>query len=383
MTRRVRSVVSLAVLGTGLTVLPAGACGQTVPTAAERPDAGRAPSQASPSPRSQGDPRPDVTAVGELQRQMNELRSDLLDAGEAAPEPPPARECPVCRSLAGAGEAPGCECGAAYAETDVPRLLAGKFRLTRRLGAGGMGAVYLARDLRLERDVAIKTLTTRSLGRLMGLKPEAWAMATVAHPAVARIHGIESWRGRPFLVVEFLAGGTLEDRLRQGPVPPAEAVPAIAALADALAALHAKGFLHGDIKPGNIGFTSSGAPKLLDFGLAHAVDDAAAAGGTLRYVSPEALAGRPADEADDIWSLCVVLYETVSGRHPFAGGGADQVAERTRRRRVARAAAPPAGPAAGGAVAAFAATVLAAPRPGRPASAGAFAEALRGVRRNP
>ena len=309
-------------------------------------------------------------------------RLRLLDAGEAAPEPPPARECPVCRSLAGAGEAPGCECGAAYAETDVPRLLAGKFRLTRRLGAGGMGAVYLARDLRLDRDVAIKTLVGTSALRLMQLKPEAWAMATVAHPAVAQIHGIESWRGRPFLVVEFLPGGTLEDRLQQGPVPPAEAVAAISALADALAALHEQGFLHGDIKPSNIGFTSSGSPKLLDFGLARSRDDAAAAGGTLRYVSPEALAGRPADEADDVWSLCVVLYETVSGRHPFAGGGADEVAERIRRQRVARASAPPAGPAAGGAVAAFAAAVLAAPRPGRPASAGAFAEALRGVRRN-
>ena len=308
-------------------------------------------------------------------------RLRLLDAGEAQTEPPAARECPVCGSLAGAGEPPGCECGPAYVETDVPQLLAGKFRLTRRLGAGGMGAVYLARDLKLDRDVAIKTLAGTSVLRLMQLKPEAWAMATVAHPAVAQIHGVESWRGRPFLVVEFLPGGTLEDRLGPGPVPPAEAVAAIAALADALAALHAQGFLHGDIKPSNIGFTAGGSPKLLDFGLARSRDDAAAAGGTLRYVSPEALAGRAAEEADDVWSLCVVLYETVSGRHPFAGGSADEVAERIRRQRLARAAQPPAGPAAGGAVAAFAAAVLAAPRAGRPASARAFAEALRGVRR--
>ena len=198
-------------------------------------------------------------------------RLQLLDApGAGSGEAPPAAECPVCRSVTEAGEAPACACGAAYVATAVPRLLAGKFRLTRRLGAGGMGAVYLARDLRLERDVAIKTLTERAGVRLVGLKPEAWAMATVTHPAVAQIHGVESWRGRPFLVVEFLAGGTLEDRLRDGPLAPAQAVSVVARLADALAALHEKGCLHGDVKPSNIGFTAEGSPKLLDFGVAHA-----------------------------------------------------------------------------------------------------------------
>ena len=308
-------------------------------------------------------------------------RLQLLDApGAGLGEAPPAEECPVCRSVTAAGEPPACTCGSAYVATEVPKILAGKFRLTRRLGAGGMGVVYLARDLRLERDVAIKILTERSAVRLVGLKPEAWAMATVTHPGVAQIHGVESWRGRPFLVVEFLAGGTLEDRLREGPLAPSQALSVVARLADALAALHEKGFLHGDVKPSNIGFTSEGSPKLLDFGLAHAVDDAAMMGGTLPYLSPEVLSGRTAEEADDVWSLSVVLYEMVAGRHPFAGGSADEVAERIRRQRLARAAPPPAGPAAGGAVAAFAAAVLAAPRAGRPASARAFAEALRGVR---
>ena len=308
-------------------------------------------------------------------------RLQLLDApGAGLGEAPPAEECPVCRSVTAAGEPPACTCGSAYVATEVPKILAGKFRLTRRLGAGGMGVVYLARDLRLKRDVAIKILTERSAVRLVGLKPEAWAMATVTHPGVAQIHGVESWRGRPFLVVEFLAGGTLEDRLREGPLAPSQALSVVARLADALAALHEKGFLHGDVKPSNIGFTSEGSPKLLDFGLAHAVDDAAMMGGTLPYLSPEVLSGRTAEEADDVWSLSVVLYEMVAGRHPFAGGSADEVAERIRRQRLARAAPPPAGPAAGGAVAAFAAAVLAAPRAGRPASARAFAEALRGVR---
>ena len=214
----------------------------------------------------------------------------------------------------------------------------------------------------------------------MGLKPEAWAMATMTHPAVAQIHGVESWRGRPFLVVEFLAGGTLEDRLRDGPLAPSQAVSVVARLADALAALHKKGFLHGDVKPSNIGFTSEGSPKLLDFGLAHAVDDATIVGGTLPYLSPEVLAGRPAAEADDVWSLCVVLYEMVSGRHPFAGGALEQVRSRIRRQRLS--AGVPAASAAPTAVGAFAASILTAPRAGRPGTAPAFAAALAEVSGN-
>ena len=193
-------------------------------------------------------------------------RLQLLNApGAGAGEAPPAEECPVCRCVTEAGAPPGCACGSAYVATEVPTRLAGKFRLTRRLGAGGMGAVYLARDLRLERDVAIKILTARSLGRLMGLQSEAWAMSTVTHPGVAQIYGVESWRGRPCLVVEFLAGGTLEDRLRDGPLAPAAAVSVVARLADALAALHEKGCLHGDVKPSNIGFTAEGGAEAAGF----------------------------------------------------------------------------------------------------------------------
>ena len=145
-------------------------------------------------------------------------------------------------------------------------------------------------------------------------------MATVNHPAIAHVYGIESWRNRPFLVVEFLPGGTLADRLRRGPVPAARAVDIGARLADALAALHEAGYMHGDIKPSNVGLTSDGSPKLLDFGLARETSDGAATrGGTVRYLSPEVLSGLPADEADDVWSLCVMLHEIVSGEHPFCG----------------------------------------------------------------
>ncbi len=292
-------------------------------------------------------------------------------AGSSTPDAPPALACPHCGALAAADEPPGCRCGYAYVETQVPALLAGKFRLTRRLGAGGMGAAYLARDLRLERNVAVKTPTGMSVPGLMGLKPEAWAMADVSHPAVAQVHGIESWRGRAFLVVEYLSGGTLADRLRRGPVPEREAFSIAASLADALAALHAAGYVHGDVKPSNIGFTAAGSPKLLDFGLAREARDGAIVGGTLRYASPEVVSGRPAEEGDDIWSLCVVLSEMATGEHPFAGGGGGEVTRRIQRRRVNRSGRRMS-PAA-----AFAASVLSAARPARPATAQALAGALR------
>ena len=310
-------------------------------------------------------------------------RLRLLQAPDARPsEAPPAQECPVCRCVVVAGAPPECECGVAYGETEVPKLLAGKFRLTRRLGVGGMGAVYLARDVQLARDVAIKTLGRASANHLMRLRPEARTMATVTHPAAAQIYGIEFWQGRPFLIVEFLPGGSLEDRLRDGPVPPLEAVSAIVRLADALATLHDRGFLHGDIKPSNIGFTSNGSPKLLDFGLARETDDAVTAGGTLRYMSPEALSGRLADEADDVWSLCVVLYEMVSGRHPFAAPGIDEMVDRIRRQRLVSAAGPAARSNAGSVVIEVVASMLTAPRSARPANARAFAAALPKVPRD-
>ena len=297
-----------------------------------------------------------------------------------SPEGPAARECDACGRVTGAAEPPACGCGSEYVEAEAPHLLAGKFRLTRRLGTGGMGRVYVARDLRLQRDVAVKTLSGMSVAHLMRLQPEAWAMAAVTHAGLAQIHGIESWRGRPCLVVEFLAGGTLADRLRRGPVPPPQAVSVTAVLAEALAALHAAGYLHGDIKPSNIGFTSDGSAKLLDFGLSRERDDAAMAGGTLGYASPEVLSGRPAGEADDVWSLCAVLYEMVTGRHPFGVGRVKEVTDRIVRRRIGGGGRMPAGSDAPSA-AVFAASVLTAARPARPATARAFVEALRRIPR--
>ena len=307
-------------------------------------------------------------------------RLRLLE-GEAArsSETPPAAECPACRCVAEANEPPRCGCGTVYVEADAPRFLAGKFRLTRRLGAGGTGSVYLARDVRLDRDVAVKTLAGVSAARLAGLNSEAWAMARVTHPAVAQIHAVESWRGRPFLVVELCSGGTLADRLRGGPVPEPQAATIATALAGGLAALHEVGYVHGDVKPSNIGFTAAGTPKLLDFGLARLANDATVAGGTLGYLSPEVLNGRPADSADDVWSLCVVLYESVTGEHPFATAGVDALADRIRHQRLRRPPTPAGREETPSALASFAATALSVPRSARPATARAFAEAVRQV----
>ncbi len=316
-----------------------------------------------------------ASAAGQAVARLRLLEGPVARLAEA----PAAVECPVCRCVTGADEAPGCGCGSACAEAEAPSLLAGKFRLTRRLDAGGTGSVYLARDLGLDREVAVKTLVGVSATRLSGLKPEARAMARVTHPAVAQIHGVESWRGRPFLVVEFLPGGTLADRLRGGPVPAPRAADVTTHLAEGLAVLHRAGHVHGDVKPSNIGFTADGTPKLLDFGLARVANDATVAGGTLRYLSPEVLDGRPADEADDVWSLCVVLYEMVSGEHPFAGGGADVVADRIRHQRLRRGARSAAGSETPSALLSFAASALRASRSARPATPHAFAAAVRQV----
>ena len=216
----------------------------------------------------------------------------------------------------------------------------------------------------------------------MGLKPEAWAMATVTHPAVAHIlrRGVVAGPPVPRRRVPGRAA-PLADRLATRAAAGRRGRPAVAeVLADALAALHETGYLHGDVKPSNVGLTADGSPKLLDFGLARTAHDDGARGGTLRYLSPEALSGHAAGAADDVWSLCVVLYEMAAGEHPFAGGGVKEVADRIRRRRLAAPGRPRAGAGSRSAsVLAFAASVLTAPRPARPATARAFADALRGL----
>ena len=203
-------------------------------------------------------------------------------------------ECESCGQV-GIG-AQRCRCGGRATLAALPASLNAAFRVDRRIGRGGMGVVYLARDLRLHRMVALKTLPAMSPSWVASLLGEARAMAAVAHPSVAVLYGLEQWRGTPVLVTEYLSGGTLASRLAVARVPVPEALHLGASIADALAALHARGWLHRDIKPSNIGFAHDGAPKLLDFGLTQwlpTLDDTAAPpAGTPLYLSPEVARGR-------------------------------------------------------------------------------------------
>jgi hypothetical protein len=254
----------------------------------------------------------------------------------------PAECCPRC-SLMWAPATKLCACGASTEAAALPLLVAGKFRLERRLGAGGMGVVYLATDVSLGRRVALKTLPCVSDSLATRLQREARAMATVLHPNLAQIYAAEQWRGSPVLIVEYLDGGTLLDSLRRGSFTVQETLGLGILMADVLDRLHGAGILHRDVKPSNIGYTLSGTPKLLDLGLAAMSDGlggesgvmvpgvaiaqpnvAAGAGsdsrhlfGTLRYMAPEALAGASPTPSFDLWALGLVLYEALTGHHPL------------------------------------------------------------------
>lgn len=256
-------------------------------------------------------------------------------------------ECETCGRVS---EAAGhCPCSGRRRLAALPVRLHEAFEVQRRIGQGGMGVVYLARDLRLDRAVALKTLPCLSSGLVESIRAEARAMAALDHPQVAVLYGLEDWRGTPVLVVEYLPGGTLASRLTGGSVAIRDALAIGASIADALAALHERGWLHRDVKPSNIGFGRGGGAKLLDFGLTRwtrrgvadatrlagsAADDttAGALAGTPLYLSPDALDGDPPDEADDVWALSVVLVEMITGVHPFRASSREGVLARVRRR---------------------------------------------------
>ena len=286
------------------------------------------------------------------------LRVSRLWSSDPSPEPaspderspipadwagePPALLCDSCLGVALPDAKGACErCGGALARIALPRIIHGKYRLTGWIGRGGMGVVYRAEDLVLGRSVALKTLPSTSLDKAARLRREARAVARVSHPNLALIYGAETWRGQPLLVFELLEGGTLRDRLRSGPMHLEEALELALPLCDALRYLHGEGVLHLDIKPSNIGFDRAGVPKLLDFGVARlapqvdsseapkqgdvASDEAGSRlAGTPLYMSPEVLRGKTPDFAADLWSLCVVFYETVLGVHPFLQEGSAQ-----------------------------------------------------------
>jgi len=211
-----------------------------------------------------------------------------------------------------------------------------------RLGAGGMGEVYRARDTKLGRDVAIKILPyafTNDPERLTRLAREARVLATLNHPHIGAIYALEDIDGIRALVLELLEGDTLAERVAKGPVPLREALTIAHQIADALDAAHEKGIVHRDLKPANVKIGPGGLVKVLDFGLAKAITAEAAATpdvailgtvtgthqgvilGTAAYMSPEQARGLSVDKRTDIWAFGCVLYEMLTGRRPFAGVG--------------------------------------------------------------
>jgi eukaryotic-like serine/threonine-protein kinase len=263
------------------------------------------------------------------------------------------------------------------------RVLGGRYRLRSLLAVGGMGAVWVADDAVLGRQVAVKLLGEALAGDGLAaerLRREARAAARLLHPGVARVLDLGEDGGRPYLVMELLRGESLADRLaRAGPLPPAEAVRVVAAAAEALQAAHQAGIVHRDVKPGNVFLTGDGEVKLLDFGIASAANEAALTGGgligTAAYLAPERMLGHHATPAADVYALGVLLYELLAGRPPFAAdsGMALAMAHLHARAAPLRDAAPGVPPA----LAAACEQALAKDPAARPPSAAALARLLR------
>jgi serine/threonine-protein kinase len=202
------------------------------------------------------------------------------------------------------------------------------YEILEKLGAGGFGVVYKARDLKLDRIVALKFLPAdihsgeQSYSQFF---KEARAASALDHPNVGTIHGIEETAdGQPFIVMAYYDGETLSRRIRRGPLAPAHAVSIAAEMARGLAEAHSHNIVHRDVKPGNTIITLQGRIKIVDFGLARILQSAtstqtATITGTAAYMSPEQALGRLSDQRTDVWSLGVVLYEMLTGRLPFPG----------------------------------------------------------------
>jgi Tol biopolymer transport system component len=228
----------------------------------------------------------------------------------------------------------------------TPGSRLGPYEIVGKIGAGGMGEVYRARDLRLGRDVALKILPdafARDPDRLARFEREARALAALNHPNIAQIHGLEEAGGTRALVLEFVDGPTLADRLTRGRIDVDEALTVARQIALALEAAHDQGIIHRDLKPANVKVRDDGTVKVLDFGLAKALDPLSDALspenaraelptitspavtangiilGTAAYMSPEQARGRPVDRRADIWAFGCVLYEMLTGRRAFDG----------------------------------------------------------------
>ena len=228
-------------------------------------------------------------------------------------------------------------------DVDLPMALdpgtrIGPYEVTGSLGAGGMGEVYRARDTKLDRDVALKVLPhafTDDPVRLARFEREAKVLASLNHPNIGHIYGLEEAAGQKALVLELVEGPTLAERIAQGRIPVDEALSIARQIAEALEAAHEAGVIHRDLKPANVKVKDDGTVKVLDFGLAKALEPSVPgdsppsssgsapvtqigiAMGTPAYMSPEQARGKSVDKRTDIWSFGIVLYEMLAGERPF------------------------------------------------------------------
>jgi serine/threonine protein kinase len=217
----------------------------------------------------------------------------------------------------------------------------GHYRVGEQLGRGGMGEVYVADDLNLNRKVALKFLPDAFTGdpeRMARFEREAKLLASLNHPNIAAIYGLEQAEGKRFLVLELVEGETLAQRLSKGPLSVEEALAVCRQIAEGLEAAHEKGVIHRDLKPANVMITEEDKVKILDFGLAKAMLGEAQTAdasqsptiteamtqpgivlGTAAYMSPEQARGKTVDKRADIWAFGVILFEMLSGKNPFQG----------------------------------------------------------------
>ena len=280
--------------------------------------------------------------------QWQQAREVLADALELKPEDRPAflnRVCSSDSSLRREVErllASSDEVRSGFLESSALRvtLMAGTklgdYEVVKLLGSGGMGEVYRARDRRLARDVAIKVLPSfysNDPGRLRRFEQEARAAAALNHPNLLAIFQMGTYEGAPYMVSELLDGGTLREQLVRGPLPVRKTIDYCVQIARGLAAAHEKGVVHRDLKPENLFITNDGRAKILDFGLAkltqcHGALDGNVATtmevtepgvvmGTVGYMSPEQVSGKPADHRVDIFALGAIMYEALTGKRAF------------------------------------------------------------------
>ena len=220
----------------------------------------------------------------------------------------------------------------------------GSYELGSILGVGGMGEVYRARDTKLGREVAIKVLPaafSEDPQRIARFQREAQVLASLNHPHIGAIYGVEEASGTRFLVLELVDGETLDTRIERGPLPVEDALGLAAQIGEALEAAHEKGVIHRDLKPSNVALTADGQVKVLDFGLAKLTTTGTAADvpesmsptitspalvtgvgallGTAGYMAPEQAKGREADTRSDVWSFGCVLFEMLTGTRAFEG----------------------------------------------------------------